>query len=150
MRQSIAVPADQVFSLEEVNALLPELSRVVGEQLDMRQRIESLLDTLAEATSVRGDVTPRPTDSAEVQRQKRDIARRIDEYHRGWARVETMGGVLKDPREGLVDFYGRVAGRLVWLCWKFGEQQCNHYHQLDEGFSARKCIEESGRRILLN
>jgi hypothetical protein len=139
-----------VFSLEEVNAIIPELARVVAQQLEMRQKIESLLDTLAGSTGVRGDVTPRPTDSAEVQQQKRDIARSIDSYHRGWARIDEMGGVLKDPREGLVDFYGRVGERLVWLCWKFGETKCDHYHQLDEGFSGRKRIEEQGRNLLLN
>jgi len=159
--------AQQIFSLEEVNALVPELTRIVAEQLDMRRRIESMLDGLVEATvdvsvstsesssqtrptTVRGDITLYESDSEEVRRRKREIARRIDEYHRGWARVEAMGGVLKDPREGLVDFYGKVSERLVWLCWRFGETQCNHYHQLDEGFAGRKRIEESGRRAMLN
>jgi len=140
----------QVYSLEEVNSLVPELTRVVGEQLDMRSRIEVLLDTLAESTHKRGDVTPRKGDSADVRTQKREVARRIDEYHQGWGRVEALGGVLKDPREGLVDFYGRVHGQHVWLCWKFGESQVNHYHKLDEGFSSRKRIEEADRRIMLN
>ncbi len=144
------VPAEQIFSLEAVNALVPELTRVVGAQLELRARIESLLDTLADETGARGDMTARPSDSADVRKRKREVARAVDEYHRGWASVEGMGGVLKDPREGLVDFYGRVGERLVWLCWKFGEPRINHYHQLDEGFSGRKRIEESGRRIMLN
>ena len=58
-------------------------------------------------------------------------------------------GLLIFP-PGPVDFYGKVGERLVWLCWKFGETRIDHYHQLDEGFSGRKRIEESGRRILLN
>ena len=150
MMRQFTVPANQVFSLEEVNAMLPELSRVVGEQLDMRQKIETMLDDLADVTGVRGDVTLRSDDPPDLVRRKKDIARRIDEYHRGWARVEAMGGVLKDAREGLVDFYGRMDERLVWLCWKFGEDQCRHYHRLDEGFAGRKPIEESRRRALLN
>jgi len=136
------VPSQQVFSLEEVNALVPELSRIVGAQLEMRGRIESMLDELAEATGARGDVTPRDGDAPEIRAQKREIARAIDAYHRGWSEVEAMGGVLKDPREGLVDFYGNVAGRIVWLCWKMGEPRVAHYHRLDEGFSARKRIHE--------
>ncbi len=144
------MPAKQVFSLEEVNALVPELTRVVRGQLDSRARIETMLDELADATGVRGDVTPRASDDPAVQKRKHQIARAIDGYHRGWSEVEAMGGVLKDPREGLVDFYGSVGGRLVWLCWKLGEARVDHYHSLDEGFSARKRIEESGRRILLN
>ncbi|HEY1959981.1 MAG TPA: DUF2203 domain-containing protein [Polyangiaceae bacterium] len=153
------MPAQQVFSLEEVNALVPELTRIVGAQLESRDRIESMLDALGEATGARGpavrrgepvDVTPRDDDPPAVRKQKREIARAIDAYHRGWSEVEAMGGVLKDPREGLVDFYGTVAGRLVWLCWKMGETRVNHYHQLDEGFASRKRIEESGRRMMLN
>jgi hypothetical protein len=141
--------AQQVFSLEEVNAIVPELERIVGEQLDMRTRIEAMLGSLAELAGSR-DLKPRGDDAEDVQALKRDIAHGIDEYHQGWTSIEEMGGVLKDPREGLVDFYGRVDNRLVWLCWKFGETQVNHYHQLDEGFSRRKRIEESGRRMMLN
>lgn len=148
------MPSQQVFSLEEVNALVPELTRVVGEQLDRRNRIEALLDALADLTGTRGDVTPRASDTPDVRKQKRELARSIDDYQRGWVSVEGMGGVLKDPREGLVDFYGRLhvrgGARLVWLCWRFGEAQITHYHLLDEGFSARKRIEETGRRMMLN
>jgi len=144
------VPAQQVFSLEEVNALVPELTRIVGKQLELRASIEKMLDELAGTTGARGDVTPRADDTADVRRQKRAVARAVDTYQQGWTEVEILGGVLKDPKEGLVDFYGKVGERLVWLCWKFGETRIDHYHQLDEGFSGRKRIEESGRRILLN
>jgi len=144
------MPAQQVFSLEEVNALVPELTRIVGKQLELRASIEKMLDSLAEITGARGDVTPRASDTPDVRRQKREVARAVDTYQQGWSEVEVMGGVLKDPKEGLVDFYGKVGERLVWLCWKFGETRIDHYHQLDEGFSGRKRIEESGRRILLN
>ncbi len=61
-----------------------------------------------------------------------------------------MGAVLKDARRGLLDFYGTVEGKLVWLCWKYGEDQVVHYHSLQEGFSGRKLIEESMRSRLLN
>ncbi len=144
------MPSQQVFSLEEVNSLVPELTRIVGAQLDLRAKIETMLDELAETTGQRGDVTPRASDTPDVRKQKREVARAVDSYQQGWSEVEGLGGVLKDPREGLVDFYGKVGERLVWLCWKFGEKRIDHYHQLDEGFSGRKRIEESGRRIMLN
>jgi hypothetical protein len=61
-----------------------------------------------------------------------------------------MGGVIKDARSGLVDFYGRVDGQLVWLCWKIGEDEVTHYHALNEGFSARKSLKDSIRMRMLN
>jgi hypothetical protein len=139
------------LSLEEVNALVPELSRVVGEQLGRRQQIESMLDELAQSSGQpRGDVTPRDADSDSIRDAKRAVLAAVERYQEGWGRVERLGGVLKDPRTGLVDFYGLVGGRTVWLCWRYGEAVVDHYHLLDEGFAGRKRIDDASRRILLN
>ncbi len=141
----------RVFSLEEVNELIPTLSAVVKEQLDRRAAIESLLGELGQ---VLGDVPERivlePGEPEEVRAMKRDILRRIDEYRSGWKNVEAMGAVLKDPRAGLVDFYGNVEGQLVWLCWKYGESVVDHYHRLEEGFAMRKPIAPGIRARLIN
>jgi len=139
------------LSLEEVNSLVPELTRVVAEQLERRERIESMLDELASSSGQRrGDVTPRSSDTEHVREAKRAVLAEVEQYQDGWNRVERLGGVLKDPRTGLVDFYGFVDGRTVWLCWKYGETAVTHYHPLDQGFDGRKRIDDASRRILLN
>jgi hypothetical protein len=141
----------RVFSLEEVNELVPKLSVAVKTQLERRSEIESLLMKLGREL---GDVPERivlePSDSTDVRDLKRDLVRRIDEYRAGWKAIEAMGAVLKDARTGLLDFYGTVEGKLVWLCWKYGETEVNHYHALEEGYSGRKPIAESMRHRLLN
>jgi hypothetical protein len=141
----------RVFTLEAVNALVPQLQERVGRQLERRSRIEALLLELGREL---GDVPDRivldPSDPADVRDLKRDLVVRIEEYRAGWREVEEMGAVLKDPRLGLLDFYGEVDGKLVWLCWKFGESEVAFYHALEEGYSARKPIGHSVRRRLLN
>jgi hypothetical protein len=141
----------RVFTLEEVNDLVPALSAVVKRQLERRSMIESLLSQLGREL---GDVPERivldPADPTDVRDLKRDLVRRIAEYRDGWREVEEMGAVLKDARMGLVDFYGNVDGRLVWLCWRYGESEVAHYHALEEGFSGRKPIAQSMRSRLLN
>jgi hypothetical protein len=141
----------RVFSIEEVNDLVPKLAPVVKRQLERRSEIESLLMKLGREL---GDVPERivldPADPADVRQMKRDLVKRIEEYRAGWRTVEQMGAVLKDARVGLVDFYGNVDGRLVWLSWKYGEDAVNHYHALEEGFSGRKPIAQSMRHRLLN
>lgn len=140
-----------VFSLEAVNALVPRLRLLVGEQMDRRAEIERRLERLA---GVLGEVPDRiqveDDDSPDVQQLKRELIERVDAYQKAWRAVEDMGAVLKDPRIGLVDFYGEVDGKLVWLCWKYGEDAVTHYHALDEGFSGRKPIEATMRRRHLN
>jgi hypothetical protein len=142
----------RVFTLEAVNALVPRLSDLVGRQLEMRTDIESLLVKLGREL---GDVPERivldPADPAEVRLMKRDLVAKIEAYRAGWrAVVEATGAVLKDARVGLLDFYGEVDGKLVWLCWKYGESECAFYHALEEGFSARKSIGASVKQRLLN
>jgi hypothetical protein len=141
----------RVFTLEELNDLVPKLSEVVKRQLERRSEIEGLLLRLGREL---GDVPERivldPADPADVRGLKRDLVRRIEEYRAGWREVEQMGAVLKDARTGLLDFYGTVDGKLVWLCWKYGEDEVAHYHALEEGFSGRKPIGHSIRSRLLN
>lgn len=150
--RGVTVSSDaRVFTLEEVNDLVPKLAPVVKRQLERRSEIEALLMKLGREL---GDVPERivqdPADPEPVREMKRDLVRRIEEYRAGWRAVEEMGAVLKDARIGLVDFYGNVEGKLVWLCWKYGEEAVNHYHALEEGFSSRKPIAQSMRQRLLN
>ena len=141
----------RVFTLEEVNDLVPKLSSAVKRQLERRSEIEGLLMKLGREL---GDVPERivldPADPTDVRDLKRDLVRRIEEYRAGWKAIENTGAVLKDARTGLLDFYGTVEGRLVWLCWKYGESEVTHYHALEEGFSGRKPIAQSMRFRLLN
>lgn len=141
----------RVFTLEAVNALVPRLQTVVGRQLERRTAIEAVLIELGREL---GDVPERivldPADPTNVREMKRDLVSKIESYRAGWREVEAMGAVLKDPRIGLLDFYGEVDGKLVWLCWKYGESECAHYHALTEGFSGRKPIAASIKARLLN
>lgn len=139
------------FSLEEVNAKIPRLRAIVGEQLSRRATIQDKLQCLGELTQeIPDNLAVVPGDSKEVRALKAEIALLVTAYHRGWEEVESLGAVVKDPQVGLVDFYGRVDGRLVWLCWKYGEEEVAHYHALDEGFAGRKAIGQSVRHRLLN
>ncbi len=113
------------YTVEEANAALPRLRVIVAQQMQRMAELES----------------------------KRDLAARpalINEYEDGWREVEAMGVVVKDPRIGLLDFYGKVDGRVVWLCWKYGEETVAHYHDLDTGFAGRKPLAGAPLRALLN
>ena len=141
----------QVFTLEAVNAMIPQLSEIVGKQLERRGDIEKRLFELAELLGeVPDEITPVDADTDAVRAMKLELIERIGTYQEGWREVEGFGAVVKDTRIGLVDFYGRVDDKLVWLCWKYGEHECGYYHALDEGFSARRGIGASVRQRLLN
>jgi hypothetical protein len=141
----------RIFTISEVNALIPALSSLVGDQLREQSDIEH---GLAELMRLTGE-PPRSLvlsdkDTAEVGRLKRDLRSRISRYETGWQRVQKWGGVIKDPQTGLVDFYGRVDGKLVWLCWRYGEDSLGYYHELTAGYTGRRPLSAEVRRKLVN
>jgi hypothetical protein len=141
----------RLFSIAEVNALIPSLSALVAEQLREQSEIEQ---GLGELTRLSGrapkTLAASPEDSSEVGRLKRGLRERVRRYEAGWEEVQRLGGVVKDPRIGLVDFYGRIEGRMVWLCWRYGEESIGYYHDLDAGFSGRRALTAAVRRALVN
>jgi hypothetical protein len=141
----------RIFTISEVNALIPALTSLVQDQLREQSDIEQ---GLAELIRLTGEpprsLQPAGTDSSEVERLKRDLRRRVARYETGWQRVQKWGGVVKDPQTGLVDFYGRVDGKVVWLCWRYGEDTLGYYHDLKAGYSGRRPLSADVRRKLVN
>jgi hypothetical protein len=145
------MPEQKIHTLEEVNAKLPTLRAIVGRQLSRRATIQEKLAALgALVDEIPDDFAVHLGDSSAVRELKADLVKRVAEYRKGWDEVEELGAVIKDPQVGLVDFYGRLEGAVVWLCWKYGEDEVAHYHALDAGFAARKPIGASIRQRLLN
>lgn len=149
MAVSMAEPS--VFTLEAANALVPRLREFMAAQADRRTAIEARIDELAKRLGQAPQaIQVDPSDPVDVRELKADITARVERYNAAWDELTAMGAVLKDPRTGLVDLYGRVDGKLVWLCWRFGEDAITHYHHLDEGFAGRKPIEAQLRHRHLN
>ncbi len=54
--------------------------------------------------------------------------------------VCSEGCYLKDLDSGLVDFPTLWEGREVYLCWKLGESEVGHWHEIEAGFSGRRAL----------
>lgn len=127
------------FTIEEANELVPALHRIVSRLMIHKEELASRIAALHARTGVLPrDITIRVDDDGDVADLKREVAESLSAFEEGWSEVQALGGVVKDPKAGLVDFYGRVNDEVVWLCWRFGEEGIGHYHKLDEGFSSRK------------
>lgn len=129
----------QELTIEEANALVPALHKIVSRLMLQKEDLANRIAALHARTGVLPrDITIHVDDDGDVADLKREVQESLTAFEAGWAEVQALGGVVKDPKQGLVDFYGRVHGEAVWLCWRFGEECIGHYHALDEGFSARK------------
>ncbi len=52
-------------------------------------------------------------------------------------RIQESGAILKDFNAGLVDFPHEHDGRIVYLCWRLGEDELKWWHETDQGFAGR-------------
>ena len=41
-----------------------------------------------------------------------------------------------------------IDNRVVWLCWRYGEESIEFYHELDGGFAKRKSLADVRKRML--
>lgn len=141
----------RVFTPAEVDALIPRLTELVAEQLRRQSAVEECLAELARlAGGLPPSIEPSDGDSPEVSRMKQELSARIRVYDEGWREIQTLGAVVKDPQIGLLDFYGNVDGKLVWLCWRYGEESLRYWHELDTGYSGRRPLRADSRERLWN
>ena len=56
-------------------------------------------------------------------------------------KIQDMGVEVKDLTTGLIDFVGLRDGREVYLCWKYGEDNIQFWHEIEAGFSGRQLID---------
>jgi hypothetical protein len=52
--------------------------------------------------------------------------------------VNSLGIVVRDLEEGLVDFPTIRDGRRAWLCWKLSDADLEYWHTTREGFASRQ------------
>jgi hypothetical protein len=141
----------RLFTLEEANALVPTLQRLVGRQILRQAEIEDRLRLLAHASgNLACDLEIAEGDSGEIRELKGDILERLAAYEEGWQEVTALGAVVKDTQTGAVDFFGRLHGRAVWLSWRYGEERVDHFHEMGAGTNCRKPLDRRTRQKLLN
>jgi len=130
--------AERYFERAEIEALIPTLARVMGRAMGAHQEATSISEKLDAERERIGLAGGGVLDQAAWKADVASIARLTETVKAALGEIEAMGGVTKDLALGLVDFPHLRAGRVVNLCWKFGERAVDHWHGLDEGYASRK------------
>lgn len=125
------------FTLEEANATLPYVGRIVGDIVAEYERWRECIYRY-EVIAANANADEGETDDQVRLREEVDtIAQRINRY------IEELSGVgcvFKGFEGGLVDFYSKLDGRDIFLCWKLGEEEIGWWHETDSGFAARQAL----------
>lgn len=122
----------QYFTVEEANAILPEIERLMvrlqarrSNMIELRSEIIQLLET--EGSDFGGPVASGLVNDF-IAIERLAIA------------IRSHGCLIKDLNSGLIDFLSKRNGREVYLCWRYGETRIEFYHELHEGYKNREPI----------
>jgi hypothetical protein len=123
------------YTADEANATLPLLRSILRDVTALAGELRDRHERLARLQSAgKLDAAHAEEVQAEIDAFERG-QERMKEYEAELARLHIE---LKDYFTGLVDFRAIMDGREVYLCWKLGEPEVAHWHELDAGFAGRR------------
>lgn len=113
-----------------VRAIATDLSSLARELADRQRRLVSL----------RSQRKARGNDvySEELEQVEREMAKDFERMKEYVQELADLGVEPKGADDGLVDFPAMFDGRLVYLCWRLGEPEVSHWHEIDAGFAGRQ------------
>jgi len=130
------------FTLDEAQNLLPVMESLLRTSMAAKREIEEIEEefkNIKHSVFLRGGAQ---LDIVALSRRRAESDKAIQRAKDALSEIESTGALVKDLDIGLVDFPCSVDGGTVLLCWKFGEQRITHWHGTNEGFAARKPINE--------
>lgn len=146
----------KTFTLEEARRMLPELRVLLAEanvEFDERaQKVRESATRYQAAEAALAESEKHLSDPEEISRLRSCRNEFQESYQelsadqkifleRLEARVEELtlkGIVLRNIRDGLVDFPSERNGFEYYLCWRMDEDDISHWHLTSDGFTGRK------------
>lgn len=130
----------RVFTIAEANAALPLVKAIVKDLVQLSRDVIERRERFEQLKSRRaaGGHDLYDQELEQVAEELRQDAEQLQGYVN---ELLDLGVEPKSGPEGLVDFPSFMDGRLVYLCWKHGEPEVAHWHELDAGFRGRQPID---------
>jgi hypothetical protein len=126
-----------LFTIDQAEALLPQLREHLLIIQACKRELDALRADLAEVGQITG-ANGHVSDESALTAKRRRAERLVDEMNQGLARINGWGVELKGVDEGLVDFPSERDGRVVYLCWRLGEERIAWWHEMDLRFAGRQ------------
>jgi hypothetical protein len=122
------------YTLAQARATLPQVKRYMQEIQAAR----------AEILRLRPDALPAIEKAAQNGgcKEAGELFIQGTRIERGVKGISALGILVKDLDMGLIDFLGTRAGRDVFLCWHYGEEDIAYWHEISSGFAGRQALDE--------
>lgn len=129
----------RLFTVEEANQCLPLVRAITADLMKLANEVVERRQRLAMLTSGRERESGNPYSDeltaveAEIEKESQRLREYVQE-------LVDLGVEPKSATEGLVDFPSLIDGRVVYLCWRLGESEVSHWHEVDAGYAGRQLL----------
>ncbi len=129
----------KVFTVEEINRLIPKLTEFIKE-LQTQQQAILAKEVEIDALEILYPETESGEPASQVVGEIEAYNELVDRFYSRIDEIHERGCFLKDVEMGLMDFYALYQGRVVYYCWKLGEPEVGFWHEVGRGFTYRQPI----------
>lgn len=136
----------RLFTVEEANAALPLVRAIAQDMSDLARELIDRRDRLALLTSGRGGSGKSDLYSQELVQIQDELEKDTERLHEFGNELSELGVEPKNAVEGLIDFPSMMDGRSIYLCWKLGEPEVLHWHEVEAGFAGRQSLAAGAHR----
>lgn len=136
------MPKMKTFTLDQAHRLLPVLKSLLKRAMEGKRLIEEVekeLQDLKHRILLSGGLS---VDVPALSRRRAQRDKALQETKDAIAEINSIGVQVKDLDLGLLDFPCALEGEVILLCWKYGEEEIQYWHGLEEGFKGRKPIDQ--------
>lgn len=129
----------KLFTVEQANAMLPLVRAITSDLAALARDVVERRHRHSLLTSGR-DLKAGDPYADELTQIVKDIEADTVKLQGYISELKALGVEPKGAVDGLVDFPSLMDGRVVFLCWKLGEAEILHWHEVDGGFSGRQSL----------
>jgi len=132
----------RIYTPREANALVPKITRAFDDIDQIRNRLKTIKGKVDVLEMIWGEEVKTETnpDFREYTHYMEEIEQAKKDFDSSTRKFGEFEAVVKSIDQGLIDFYGVIENRLVFLCWQRGEKSIEYYHHLEDGFPGRQPI----------
>jgi hypothetical protein len=130
----------KIFSIAEAERTIPLVSRIAS---DLRDEYRAWQAAMARYELAVAGTRAEEGEPETAVHLREDISLRAERIKALLDELDELGCELKDFEQGLVDFYALLEDRLVFLCWRLGEERITWWHEVDAGFAGRQPIDQT-------
>jgi hypothetical protein len=133
------------FSVTEANATLPLLRSILRDVTALAGELKERHERLSRVQGPARGEKPGDAYQEELHEMQAEFERGRERMQEYLQELQSLGVELKPPyTEGLVDFPSILDDHEVYLCWRLGEPEVAHWHELDAGLAGRQKLATAG------